>query len=214
LSSDLPGPPAILDPLLQTWPQGEGFFRCHDSRFGATEFNPGVGRGRFHPFLDRAGHSVPTLYGASSLDGALSETIFHGIPVRGPDRNVRRGTLKAMLVSTLAPARELTLARLHGHGLRRLGISRVELIEAGPDRYGETVLWAQALHARDKRIDGLIWVSRQYDSSSALILFGDRVRREHLMVLEPPLPLYVDPGFEMVERVAEQAGISVVAVPE
>ncbi|MFL6293279.1 MAG: RES family NAD+ phosphorylase [Thermoanaerobaculia bacterium] len=188
--------------------------RCHDSRFGATEFNPGIGSGRFHPFADRAGRGVPTLYGAGTLDGAFSETLFHGVSVRGPGRIIRRGSLKPMLVSTLAPDRDLTLVQLHGYGLRRLGISRAELIETDSDRYGETVLWARALHAWDESIDGLVWVSRQHDTSAALVLFGDRVRREQLRVIEPPLPLYVDPGFDMVERAAQAAGISVVAVPE
>lgn len=215
MSSDLPVPdPAALDPLTQTWPQGRQIVRCHDSRFGATEFNPGFGRGRFHPFQERTGRGVPTLYGASSLEGAFSETLFHAVSVRGPERIVRRGSLKTMLVSTLAPARNLTLVQLHGYGLRRLGISRAELIDADSDRYGETVLWAQALHAWDESVDGLVWVSRQHDTSSALVLFGDRVRREHLRVIEPPLALYVDPGFDMVERAAEAAGISVVTVPE
>jgi RES domain len=215
LSSDLPVPdPAVLDPLTQTWPQGRQIVRCHDSRFGATEFNPGFGCGRFHPFQDRAGRGVPTLYGASSLDGAFSETLFHNVPVRGPDRIVRRGSLKPMLISTLAPGRDLTLVQLHGHGLSRLGILRSELIETDPDHYRETVRWAQALHAWAESVDGLVWVSRQHDTSSALVLFGDRILREHLRVIEPPLPLYADPGFELVERVAEQAGISVVAVPE
>ena len=215
MSSDLPAPdPEALDPSTQSWPQGRQIVRCHDSRFGATEFNPGFGRGRFHPFQDRAGHGVPTLYGASTLDGAFSETLFHGLPVRGPGRIIRRGSLRALLVSTLAPDRDLTLVQLHGYGLRRLGISRAELIETHSDRYGETVRWAQALHALDESIDGLVWVSRQHDTSSALVLFGDRVRREHLQVIEPPLPLYFDPGFDMVERAAEAAGITVVAVPE
>lgn len=188
--------------------------RCHDSRFGATEFNPGFGCGRFHPFRDRKGRGVPTLYGASTLDGAFSETLFHGIPIRGPGRIVRRGSLKPMLISTLAPVRDLTLVQLHGYGLRRLGISRAELIETDSDHYGETVRWAQALHACDEAVDGLVWVSRQHDTSSAVVLFGDRVQRGHLRVVEPPLALYVDPGYEMVERAAEAAGISVVAVPE
>ncbi|MFL6199491.1 MAG: RES family NAD+ phosphorylase [Thermoanaerobaculia bacterium] len=215
MSSDLPVPdPAALDPQTQIWPQDRQIVRCHDSRFGATEFNPGIGSGRFHPFADRAGRGVPTLYGAGTLDGAFSETLFHGVSVRGPGRIIRRGSLKPMLVSTLAPDRDLTLVQLHGYGLRRLGISRAELIETDSDRYGETVLWARALHAWDESIDGLVWVSRQHDTSAALVLFGDRVRREQLRVIEPPLPLYVDPGFDMVERAAQAAGISVVAVPE
>lgn len=210
MSSDLPVPdPAALDPLTQAWPPGERIVRCHDSRFGATEFNPGVGRGRFHPFRTAAGHTVPTLYGATSLNGALSETVFHEVPVRGPFRTILRPGLKPMLVSTVVAVRELRLAQLHGFGLRRLGVSRAELIESDASYYGEAVRWAQALHACDGRIDGLVWVSRQYDTAFALVLFGDRVVRRDLRIAEPPLPLYAEPGFTRVQEAAEQAGITV-----
>lgn len=210
MSSDLPvADPAALDPLIQTWPPGERIVRCHDSRFGATELNPGFGRGRFHPFRAAAGETVPTLYGASSLNGALSETVFHDVPIRGPFRAILRPGLKPMLVSTVVALRELRLAQLHGFGLRRLGISRADLIESGPGHYGETVRWAQALHACDERIDGLVWVSRQYDTAFALVLFGDRVARKDLGVSEPPLPIYSGAGFDGVQEAAEQAGITV-----
>ena len=183
--------------------------RCHDSRFGATELNPGYGRGRFHPFRTAEGSPVPTLYGASSLNGALSETVFHEVPIRGLFRTILRADLKPLLVSTVVAVRALTLVQLHGFGLRRLEVSRAELIESDSARYEETVRWAQALHASDDRIDGLVWVSRQYDTAFALVLFGDRVARKDLKVAEPPLPLYVRPGFDGVLEAAEQAGITV-----
>jgi len=156
---------------------------------------------------------VPVLYGSAALDGAFSETLFHSVPVRGPKRAVRRGSLKSMLISTLAATRELMLAQLHGYGIGRLGISRGELIETGPNRYSQTVLWAQALHACNQRIDGLVWVSRQHDTSLSLVLFGDRVRRAELAIVEPPLPLYPESGFAMVQEAAEKAGIGVVTIP-
>ncbi len=36
-------------------------WRCHGSKLGAGEFNPGLGRGRFHPFVDGEGVPVPTM---------------------------------------------------------------------------------------------------------------------------------------------------------
>lgn len=216
MSSDrrLPDPPdpSTLDPLLETWARGERIVRCHKSVFGATEYNPGLGRGRFHPFepFEKAGGAgVPTVYGSSSLDGALSETVFHDLPIRGPGRSVLRSSLKTMLVSVLAPLRDLKLVQLHGYGFRRLEISRAELIESDA-QYSQTVGWARALHACESRIDGLVWVSRQHDTSLALVLFGDRVKRADLEVVDPPLPLYLGPGFDEVQRAAEQAGITVV----
>lgn len=143
------------------------------------------------------------------MDGALSETVFHRVPIRGTDRSIPRSFLKTMLVSVLAPTRDLKLVQLHGYGLRRLEISRAELIETGADRYEQTTRWARALHACGDQIDGLVWVSRQHDTSLALVLFGDRVKRADLEVIDPPLPLYLNAGFVEVQRAAEQAGITV-----
>jgi len=114
-----------------------------------------------------------------------------------------------MVASTLACDRALTLAQLYGFGLSRLEISRAELIEAEVDDYSHTAAWARALHASDPGIDGLVWVSRQNDASYALILFGDRVQRGSLQVVEAPKPLCFSPGFDDVLRAAEQAGITI-----
>jgi hypothetical protein len=200
-----------LDPLVETWPGGQAIVRCHDSRFGATELNPGRGQGRFHPFQDAHGLDVPTLYGASHFDGSLSESVFHNVPVRGRGRSIRRGALKPMLMSTIATRRSLTLIQLHGHGLSRLGVTRSELIESPPRFYARTAAWAAALHSRLREADGLIWVSRKFDTAFALVLFGDRVRRADLFVVEAPLPLYDGHGLARVRQSAERAGITVLA---
>ena len=184
--------------------------RCHDGRFGATEFNRGFGAGRFHPFVSAKGSPVPTIYGASDFEGALSETLFHSLPVRLALRSIRRSTLRPLLVSVIAARRPLKLAQLHGFGLGRLGLRRVDLIETEADEYPSTVLWAQALHACPGHFDGLVWISRQHDTSRAVVLFGDRVERRDLEMVEPPLPLYLGPGFLRVLEAAEAAGIAVV----
>jgi hypothetical protein len=115
-----------------------------------------------------------------------------------------------MVVSKLISNRDLVLAQLHGHGLRRLEVLRSELIDSEVEAYTRTVLWAQALHRSKSCVDGLIWVSRQFDTALALVLFGDRVRRADLTVEEPPLALAVAPGFSDVERAAEEAGIPII----
>jgi len=112
-----------------------------------------------------------------------------------------------MVLSTLSARRDLRLARLHGHGLRRLEVGRRELLDSEADGYSATRLWAQALHRC--QVDGLVWVSRLHDTSRALILFGDRVDRRDLEVVEAPLPLFFPPGFLEVQRAAEESGITV-----
>ena len=184
--------------------------RCHHSRFGATELNPGLGGGRFHPLHTTEGAPVSTLYGSDTPDGALSETVFHDVPVRGSGRAIRQATLRGLLLSTLAPRRDLRLAQLHGHGLRRVGVSRNELIECEAAGYARTRRWAEALHRCPAEPDGLIWVSRQHDTSRAVVLFGDRVDRDNLEVSQPPVPLAWGPGLDRVHEAAEAAGILVI----
>jgi hypothetical protein len=199
-----------LDPLLETWEAGRLLLRCHSVRFGATEFNPGLGIGRFHPFTDASGHRVSVLYAADTFDGVLSETVFHGVATAGRARFVRHSSLLPMLISTLRPRRDLILVQLHGHGLRRLGVDRRVLLDSEADAYESTALWAQALHAAPRRLDGLTWVSRQHDTSRALVLFGDRVDRRHLEVAEAPLPLLLGAGLERTQQAAEAAGVTLV----
>jgi hypothetical protein len=176
-------------------------------RFGATEFNPGVGLGRFHPFEEAHRQLVPVLYASSDFDGALSETFFHDVPIRGPGKWVEKFELESLVVSTLVCDRDLKLAQLFGHGLSRIGVSRQELIECGAEEYTATAAWARALHSCGANLDGLVWVSRQNDAAHALVLFGDRVPRRELRIASHPVALYVSPGFDAVQEAAEKAGI-------
>jgi hypothetical protein len=152
---------------------------------------------------------VPTLYGANTLDGALSESIFHNVPVRGAKKFIRLSRLKPLLVSTIAPRRDLKLVQLHGYGLDRLRVSRAELIDSRARQYPRTAAWAAVLHARREDADGLVWMSRKHDTSLALVLFGDRIGRDDLEVIEPPMPLFSGDGYVEVKRAAEQADITI-----
>ena len=212
-STDVPAPraPELLDPLITVWPAGQVMRRCHTSTFGATEFNPRVRTpGRFRPI--RTGkRAVPTLYAADDASGAISETIFHDVPVDAVDKRVRVGRFDTTLLSTIAPRRELALVGLHGNGFHRVHASRAHLIESEADCYPQLASWGQALHDCAAQPDGLIWRSRQYDDAYAVLLFGDRVRRADVVVVEPSLPLALGRGLEIVEELAEQAGITLVS---
>lgn len=184
--------------------------RCHHVAFGATEFNPGLGRGgRFDPLVDPSGAKVPTLYAAGDREGALSETVFHNVPARGEGKRVSRVSTLRLVLSPLACRRDLLLAQLFGLGLPRLGLTREELIESEADSYPQTRSWAAALHASPGRLDGLVWVSRQNDGAQALLLFGDRVERRDLEITDPPLPLAFGRGLEELQGAAERARILV-----
>lgn len=205
----VPSAPTAVDPLVDTWPARHRIYRVHPGAFAATSFNPGGGAGRFHPFVDAAGAVVPTQYGSDRLEGALSETTFHDVPVSGPGRIVLRASLAGRVWSAIRPERPLRLAKLNGAGLRRLGIERRELIETPSSTYGETVAWARVIHHRTD-VDGLVWTSRQYDDSIAIVLFGDRVAAADLTPLGPSSRLDNGPGLIAVLWAAERARIAVV----
>jgi hypothetical protein len=114
-----------------------------------------------------------------------------------------------MQISVLAPRRELKLIQLHGFGLRRLGISRADLIEAEVQHYPRTASWAAAFHAWSNEVDGLVWISRLHDTTFALVLFGDRLARTDLEVVEPPMAIFLGEGFSRVEDAAEKAKITI-----
>jgi hypothetical protein len=185
--------------------------RCHPSTFGATEFNPRVGTpGRFRPI--RAGRRVvPTLYAADEVTGAISETVFHDVPVDSPNKRVPMSRFEIVLLSTISPKRDLRLVRLHGHGFHRLRVSRAKLIESEADCYPQLAPWGQAFHDCPADADGLLWRSRHYDDSYACLLFGDRVGRRELEVVAPSLPLVLGRGRELLDELAEDAGITLIA---
>jgi RES domain len=211
VSSDLADPPRDLpQPNLAVWPAARPMYRVHHVQYGATEFNPGFGGGRFHPIRSAASASIPTIYGSSSIDGALSETVFHDVPVSGAAKQISQSALIPLLLCTLAPKRALHLIEIKGFGLQKLGLTRSQLIDTNADRYTAARRWAEALFEREPAADGLIWMSRQHDASEAVVLFGGRVVRSDLEVIEAPRGLYPPSlGWLEVERAAEAAGIMV-----
>jgi hypothetical protein len=205
----IPPDPSALNPLIQQWDAGSPILRCHDARFGATEFNRTASDGRFRPVRSR-GRIVGTLYGAQDDAGAVAESAFRPVPVGEAVRRVRRARLAPIMISTLASSRTLRLASLHGNGFRRIGASRAQLIDSEADQYPALAAWGQALHDCPATPDGIVWRSRHYDDSYAFVLFGDGVRGHELRVVEPPLPLAVGRGLERVMALAEEADITIV----
>jgi hypothetical protein len=204
-------PDRLPEPRVHTWPAHQPIVRCHHISMGATEFNTSNVSRRFRP-VTRGGDIVSTLYAADLPRGALSETVFHDVPVRGKGRRILRRALVPMVRSTMIPLRPLQLVEMHGAGLRRLHVSHGELIESSSRQYPRTAAWGQALHDFADH-DGLIWRSRQFNDSFALMLWGDRVRRFDDLEVDPtdaPVPLYAGAGFDEVQQLADDCGITVI----
>lgn len=180
MSCRAPAPP--LDPLFERWPAGRVIHVIHDTAFAPESFHPGVdaaGRTckatRFSPIRGPGGRPVPYLFGGSTLDCAIFETVFHDVPVDAPDKFVDLGDFARRGHGELLPRRDLRLVDLSSEGLHRLKVPKQELIASPSRDYPVTVRWAQALHRQFGDVDGLLWMSRQRDRDHALILFGDRL---------------------------------------
>lgn len=213
MSAELPDPPppVELKPEVLEWPRDDHFVRCHSSEYGATEFNArGDIRQRFRPFTARR-RVVPTLYGAETVEAALSETLFHAVPTSGSDRRLRSSRIVGWQISRIAPLRDLKLIDLRDSALDSVNLTRTGLIESPASSYERTAAWGSAFFHSAIEPDGLVWNSRQSPSDTAMILFGrGRVARNQLRVVHPPLPLAVADGFDLVQAVGERLGITVV----
>ncbi|WP_232504686.1 RES family NAD+ phosphorylase [Acidovorax delafieldii] len=169
--------------MFDTWAAGRVIHVIHDTAFAPESFNPGVdGAGRlrkptrFAPIRDAKGKVVPYLYGGSTLDCAIFETVFHDVPIDAADKFVDLDDFAQRGHAELIPNRDLKLVDLTSEGLHRLKVPKDELIASPARDYPDTALWAQALHRQFPDVDGLLWMSRQRDRDHALLLFGDRLR--------------------------------------
>jgi RES domain len=175
--SRVPLPPSPFPRInTQTVTKGATLHRTHASSFRPAQFNPCKGQPtRFAPFADAAGACVPTLYAATSREAAAFESIFHDIEPSATFKTIRLSVVESRRVSGIAPKRDLLVARMFAPDLKAWGLSRGELIETPKSTYGQTVLWAEAIHRARPDLDGLIWTSRQCDPEQCIVLFEDRV---------------------------------------
>lgn len=175
-------PKRPLDPLIDTWPAAQVIHVIHDAAYEPGSFNPGVDVAgalrrptRFAPIRDARGQVVPYLYGGSSRDCAIFETVFHNVPIDAADKFVDLDDYANRAHGQIVPQRDLRLVNLTTDGLHRLKVPKSELIASAPIDYLDTARWAEALHQQCPDVDGLLWMSRQRDRDQALLLFGDRV---------------------------------------
>lgn len=180
----------------------------YPSEFTADSFNPGLGCGRFHPFLDVHGVAVPVYYVADSEEGSYCETLLRALGetqtqscLRLPERRLERHSYAQLRVNS-----PLQLAHLCGNQLHRLGLTRAGLLEPGAAHYQQTAAWAQAIHAACPTLHGLAWVSRQHDASTCMMLFGDRVAVTQLQVLDS-MPLASTTGRARGAQMATRLGV-------
>ncbi len=193
---------------MEAWEPGREIVRVYDSRGGPLDFNPTDSPGRFRPIYV-AGRVVPTLYGAADAETALAEGLLRGVSAlrSGRRRRLYRAQVEGHRIVTLRCEDELRLARLHGAGLQRLGLTRQNVIDTEESEFPYTATWARALWGSKPRPHGIVWTSRQNDSARAMILWENRVRAASLAVLDHPVALDVDPGLDLVRQACLDADV-------
>lgn len=214
LSADTPAPSAGLDLSMIILPVDSILHRVHLAHYGATAFNPGVhGNARFSPIRNAEGQPIPTLYAGASLACALMETVFHDVPHVPGFKSLDRARFIRQVHSTLTLRQPLQLVDLASIPLRRLGISRRQLIDTEKGTYPATRRWAEAIHTQCPSAQGLSWISRQDDSARALVLFGDRIEAGALVQSGASSPLLDEAGTccDAVLDLAERLGVCIVS---
>jgi hypothetical protein len=160
--------------------------------------------------LDAAGTVIPTIYAGTTLDCALMETVFHDVPFAAGPKMLSKAThVAGKVYSQLALSRNLELIDLSAIPLRKLGISRKDLIECDGTQYSQTRAWAVALHGQYPNAEGLAWTSRQADPARAFVLFGDRVGGSAFGVTSSPTSLLLSDGSAILEvlTLAQRLGV-------
>jgi len=211
-SAHTPPPPDELHVTLTALAQGAVLHRVHQSKYAADRFNPGVqGNARFSPILDAQGNPVPTLYGGTTMACALMETVFHDVPHSAGFKSFDKGKLVAQVHSTVRVEQALQLVDLASVPLRKLGVTRKQLIETEKDQYPATRKWAVAIRRQCPQAQGLTWVSRQDDSARAVVLFGDRIPGAALRAENDSRSLLDDASaYDAVLDLAERIGVNIV----
>lgn len=213
-SSVVPQPPANLDKVctLATWKAHDLIHRIHSDAFGPAQFNPSFGNARFSPIESAAGNWVPTLYGATNFEGAAMETVFHDVPFAQGFKPYGKRKLAAKHYSILDPQTDLLLLDLRGLAMRKVGVDPKLVIETEKDTYPQTRLWSKACHAQCPTAQGMIWVSRQHNTTLAIVLFEDRIRAGTLLPHRSPESLTA-PGsghYANLVFLARQIGVNIV----
>lgn len=207
-------PPLLTQKLTNAdtvvWPANKPICRVHSDTYSATQFNPGKGNARFSPIKDSKDDSIPTLYGAETKEGALMESIFHDIPHAPGLKTFDKTKLDNKVYSVLAAKSDLTLADLSNTSLRKYGIKRSELIDTEKSEYAKTQAFAERMHADNKDIQGLYWISRQDDRAEAIILFEDRIPDGDLIAIAPSVGLLEDSTYSEIINLARKIGVNIV----
>lgn len=133
-ASVTPVPPATLHVTMTELATGQVLHRVHQDQYRADQFNPGTrGNARFSPIQNDQGQPIPTLYAGTTMDCALMETVFHDMSHTAGFKTFDKGKLAGQVHSTVEVAQPLKVVDLASVPLRKLGVTRKQLIDTEKD---------------------------------------------------------------------------------
>jgi hypothetical protein len=172
----------------KVWTAGRTCYRVYRAEYGPKSFNPNTGAdlgdlgqgGRFHPFEDRHGNRIPTMYVADHSLGAISETLMRD---SAPNRKLKLDDLRQNHLATLRFKIHLQLVDLNPP---LLDDGFASLLKEDKSVYLETRRLAASIHATETWAHGLYWSGKQLDISAmkCMVLFGDRIQSADVEILE------------------------------
>ncbi len=192
--------------------KGTVLHRVHHENYAANQFNPGLrGNARFSPIQDAEGEPISTMYAGVTKNCAMMETIFHDVSFAPGLKTFDKSKLEGQVHSTLEVLEDLELVDLASVALRKLGITRKQLIDTEKDQYPMTRQWAEKLYAQCPTAQGLVWISRQDDTARAMMFFGDRISPQSLGQTALSLSLIHDTStYDEVLELAERLDVLIV----
>lgn len=109
-----------------------------------------------------SGDVSPTIYAASTMRGAIMETVLHDVPVPASRyiHDIERDLVSNLHMSSIE-VQELRLINLTSAGLRTAGLKHSELFDGNKQDYPRTREWAAWFWAHYPDAQGLIWISKQ-----------------------------------------------------
>jgi hypothetical protein len=210
-------PVAVTLPRLRTafLRAGTTWYRVYNATWGHDEHNPGYGDARFSPIDDPAdGGRLPSMYLAATPAAALLETAFHDVH-HDSGRIVYERNLRGMLMAHVRAPAVAGLADLRDPELARLGLRREQVVSSDAEHYPCTRRLAVAALAqahRRRKVDGLIWHSRQaelagHDPVEVMVLYGgprySSTRGSWRLFGPGASSLFDGPGRLLVDEIAE-----------
>lgn len=205
----VPKAPTAFPTHVTDLPVGAVLWRIHAESLAGDTFNPGFGFSRFAP-IGPVRKRVPTAYAADGFEAAVYETIFHDLDPAQRFKTYPLGKLADVRCSVLRVASPLALRSFLAPDLMKLGVARNQLIDTSAREFPDTRRWSAALHRKDTATHGMVWESRSYPSSLAMMFFGDRVRPAALSVVSTTR-IDADPVLAMRFRtLADRSGVTLV----